>query len=291
MEDFPDEVVRLKDLTRTSLAAPASLGRVQPLVEMLESGKRGVLMGRISLSEEKRALVFLLPEIWDELFDPQSDYATRANITAYIQSVKTLAVLDEETIRVTRPGRVFHLVPFNLEFQLPALLTRTEKPLTRTEKSTDNAPVTLNITPASGRNKRELPMADSENSHEPKWRGICLPQGKYQLALTKGVVVLWRDSLEVAPRINLELASIGFNAAALEDAATHSGGRVLVPDAGIAPRPESPGVTSVLPELPSAQTRMEKTHTYRLYNTSSIFFVLLLLLSGAWLLRKKWDLD
>ena len=110
--------------------------------------------------------------------------------------------------------------------------------------------------------------------------------------LRAGTESLWHDTLQVAPKAALELARIGFDRAALDDAASRSGGRVIEPEAGAQASPQaSASVTSALPELPEAQIRMEKTSSIRLYNTLAQCLLVLALLSLSWFLRKKWDID
>ncbi len=286
-ETFPDEIVHLKDFTGMSLEAPiasGASGKLQTVVGLREAGNQGVLVGRTALSEGKRALVFLLPKIWDELFDPQADFATRTNISAYIHAVRALANLDEGAIRVSCPSRAFHMVPFDLEFQMP----ESWSPL---PNSTGSAAKALQLNVVSTASKRVLPLATTENGRKLNLHGLSLPEGKYTLVLAEGENILWKDSIDVAPRIALELANIGFDESALAEAAAQSGGRILLPETSKAPSIHSAKVTSLLPDLPSAQTRMEKTKTFRLYNSVPAFLAVFLLLSIAWLLRKKWDLD
>ncbi len=289
-EQFPDEIVHLKDLTGMSLLAPivsgasGASGKLQTMVGLREAGKQGMLVGRTALSERKRALVFLLPKIWDELFDPQADFATHINISAYIHAVRALANLDEGAIRVSCPSRAFHMVPFDLEFLMPESWSPVPN-------STGSAAKALQLNVVSTASKRAFPMATNENGRKLNLHGLSLPEGKYSLVLAEGENILWKDSIDVAPRIALELANIGFDESALAEAAAQSGGRILLPETSKAPSIHSAKVTSLLPDLPSAQTRMEKTKTFRLYNSVPAFLAVFLLLSIAWLLRKKWDLD
>jgi hypothetical protein len=94
---------------------------------------------------------------------------------------------------------------------------------------------------------------------------------------------LGRDSLEAVPQEALELARLGFDSDALSDLAARSGGAVL--------RPAGAEVTSLLPQLPAAQIRMDRTVSIRLYNTLPLCLAVLALLALSWALRKKWDLD
>lgn len=283
-EDFPDAIVHLKDLTGRSLVAPIASGQLQAVVGLREAGKQGVLIGRTSLSNGKRALVFPLPKIWEEIFNPQVDFAIRANISAYIHAVRALANLDEGIIRAVCPSRAFHMVPFDLEFQMPESWPSVSI-------SVEDAIRTLKLNVVTTTSRRALPLTTTGNSRNLNWRGLSLPEGQYSLELTNGETVLWKDSIDVASRIALELAHIGFDESALAEAAAQSGGRILLPESSKAPSSNSAKVTSLLPDLPSAQTRMEKTKTVRLYNTVPLFIAVFLLLSIAWLLRKKWDLD
>lgn len=268
-EAFPDEAVRLKSLASEPMEAPEASGSAW--VELLEGGRRGMLMGRIALGQGKRAFFFSLPAIWDPLFDPQSDFATRENIAGYVKAAQILAGLEDGAVRVSRPARVYHMVPFDVEIRVP------EKP--ETGKGAVG-PLVFSITGGAGFS-REWPQPGMI-------KGVALARGRYQLRLQAGTETLWRDSLEVAPKAALELARIGFDRGSLEDAAMRSGGKIVEPAGRLS---DSGAVTSMLPNLPAAQIRMEKTADFRLYNTLAQCIFVLVLLSLSWFLRKKWDLD
>ncbi len=274
-EAFPDEVVRLKGLTEASLKMPELVGTATSLVEVAEGGRRGILMGRITLSGGKSAFVFLLPRIWNSLFDPQSDFTVRANIAAYIRTAKSLAGFDEGALRVSRPSRIYAQVPFDMDFHVPG----------------PGVPGSLVLSITGTGNDRKLPSVAQDNFGELKWHGLLLPEGKYRMALDRGEETLWSDTLEVASKAALELARIGFDDVALEESARRSGGRLLVSDSHPHGRKDSTEVLSMLPKLPAAQIRMDKTQAYRLYNTLFLFLAVLVCLSISWYLRKKWDLD
>lgn len=274
---FPDEVVRVKGLSQSPLEAPEAGAGASRLVDVAEGGKRAMLMGRIALAPGRRALFFVLPGIWSQLFDPQADFATRGNISAYVRAAEALADQEDGSIQVTRPLRVYHDVPFAMEIRLPEPEHAEGGANARKEARGD---LRLNI--AGSGSTRNLPPDARENPDGPAWKSISLPQGAYRLALLRNAVTVWTDSLIVAPGAALELARIGFDLPGLEEAASRSGGRVLRPD---------PKVTYTLPNLPNAQIRMEKTQSFRLYNTLPLFIIALLLLSCSWLLRKKWDID
>lgn len=278
--EFPDEIVRLKSLTAESLDAPEPSGPA--LVETLEGGKRGMLMGRIPLGKGKRAFFFCLPAIWGALFDPQADFAARENIAGYVKAAQMLGDRDDGAIRVSRPGRAFAGVPFDVDIQLPG---------TAQGGGPDSGGRGGEVT-ATGPGAPVFSISGG-NGYAREWpdlyvKNVTLARGMYRLQLKAGKDVLWRDSMTVAPKAALELARIGFDKPSLEDAASRSGGRVLSPQAGTG---EAAGVSSMLPSLPDAQIRMEKTTAIRLYNTLAQCLLILILLSLSWLLRKKWDMD
>ncbi|MDB5102811.1 MAG: hypothetical protein JWP91_500 [Fibrobacteres bacterium] len=276
-EAFPDEVVRLKSLADASLDAPEWGG--ETLVEIREGAKRGMLMGRIPLGTGKRAFFFCLPAVWGPLFDPQGDFATRENIAAYVRAAQRLAAVEEGAVSASRPARAYHLVPFDVGIRLP------EKREAEAGKS-HAGPLVFSI--SGGGFSREWPRPEGNGAGEFLVKGIAVPKGDYRMELRAGTQILWSDSLPVAPKAALELARIGFDRAILGDAASRSGGRVLEPELeGHAPG----GVTSMLPTLPGAQIRMEKTSAIHLYNTLAQCLFILALLSLSWFLRKKWDID
>ncbi|HKP97466.1 MAG TPA: hypothetical protein VJ385_17105 [Fibrobacteria bacterium] len=271
-EAFPDEVVRLGNLTAEPLDAPEAPGLAW--VEALEGGKRGMLMGRIPLGPGKRAFFFALPATWGALFDPQGDFATRENVAAYVRAAQISAGREDGAVRISRPARAYHLVPFDVEVRAP------EKTGTGKEPA---GPLAFSVSGDAGFS-RQWPV-------DGPVKGVALPRGKYLLELKAGPQRLWSDSLEVAPKAALELARIGFDRGALEDAASRSGGAVLVPPERGGGASDSAWVTFVLPDLPAAQIRVEKTASIRLYNTLAQCLLVLLLLSLSWFLRKKWDMD
>ena len=265
---FPDEVVRLKALTASPLLAPPSPA-AGAWVEIREGGKHGLLLGRIDLGEGKRALFFCLPAIWGSLFDPQSDFAVRENISAYAAAVLTLADLDDGAARVRLPSRAVAGVAFDAEIALPEALAAS-------------AGSVFGLAGPGFARDWSRPAAAAGD-----WtiKEIRLPRGNYRAWLRRGADTLWRDSLSAAPWEALELAHLGFDEAALADLAARSGGSLLRPGADPAQ------VTSMLPTLPAAQIRMERTNAIRLYNTLVECLLIAFLLSLSWYLRKKWDLD
>ncbi len=300
-EAFPDEIVRLKSLAEAPVEAPETADGI--LVEAREGGKRGMLMGRIRMGEGKRAFFFCLPAIWAPLFDPQGDFATRENIAAYVKAAWKLAAVEDGTARISRPGRAYHRVPFDVEISVPEKREGARAaagPLSFVAVSTA---VAGGSDAASRGFTQSWPVPESAGgagAAEFRIKGVTLPRGSYRLELRAGSETILRDSLSVAPKAALELARIGFDRAALEDAASRSGGRVLEPStssgtssAGAPPTADAKPakVTSVLPDLPGAQIRMEKTSSIRLYNTLVQCVLIMVLLSLSWLLRKKWDFD
>jgi hypothetical protein len=288
-EAFPDEAVRLKSLADSPLELPEAGD--DALVEVREGGKRGMLMGRIALGEGKRALFLALPAVWGPLFDPQGDFATRENIAAYVKAAYRLAELEDGTARVSLPDRAWHRVPFDADVRLPDRAAAASK---------GGGPAALSAEAIDGSSFSQTWTAPAPGGGDGsgfRVRGISLPRGKYRLELRAGGEALWRDSLMVLPKAALELARIGFDRAALEDAASRSGGRV-VGDAGPAASGAAEvasglpsGPLSGLPALPGAQIRMERTTAIRLYNTLAQCLLILAFLSLSWFLRKKWDID
>lgn len=286
-EAFPDEAVRLKSLADAALELPDAGDGAR--VEVREAGRRGMLMGRIPLGDGRQAFFFGLPAIWGPLFDPQGDFATRENIADYLKAAYVLASEQSGAVRVSMPDRAYHEVPFDMDVRIPSSrMAGTAASPTGAEP----VPTVLAVTGPGFDTAWTLPVPHGQEALESRIKGVSLPRGDFRMELRAGPQTLWRDSLKVAPRAALELARIGFDKAVLDDAASRSGGRVLEPDveAASAPSPASE-VTSVLPELPGAQIRMEKTSSIRLYNTLAQCLMVLLLLSSSWYLRKKWDFD
>jgi hypothetical protein len=264
-EFFPDGVARLQALTGAPVTVPTAGPPWRAVATLSEGAKKGLLMGRYPLPKGKSAFFFSLPSIWKEMFDPQSDFAARENVTAYLKAAVTLAGREEGVIRVSRPARPCHLVPFDMDFSgvAPGASANDEVKLL-----VGGAPKTL---------KRS-------GADEHRAEGLSLPAGHYALELRRGGEKLWADSLDVSPKAALELARIGFDPAYLGGLAAQSGGAVIAAS-------DSASVTSTLPNLPAAQARVEKTQAFRLYNTHALFLLLLALLSLSWVLRKRWDLD
>lgn len=265
-EAFPDEVVRLKSLSADPLRAPAAPAR-GAWVEILEGGKRGMLMGRIELGRGKRALFFCLPAIWKNVFDPQGDFAARENIAAYVRAAHALAGQVENAGRVSLPRRLIAGLPFDVDIEMP-------------ESAAGAAAFGV-----AGAGFAKEWIRSPANGNDAQWtaKEIALPAGRYRAWQRSGTDTLWRDSLAVAPREALELARLGFDAGSLADLASRSGGAVL--------RPAGSEVTSQLPTLPAAQIRMDRTVATRLYNTLPLCLFVLAVLALSWTLRKKWDLD
>jgi hypothetical protein len=267
-DPFPDEVVRLKGLTPDAVELPEASGSAW--VEAIEGRNRGMLMGRLDLGRDKHAFYFALPAIWAPLFDPQGDFTLRGNVESYVKAAQVLAGLEDGTVRVSRPARAYDGVPFEFGARLPEGPGGAKR---------DSGVVVLSVTGGEGY-AREW----RQTGRELLVKDMALPAGRYRLELKADGKGLWSGSLDVSPKATLELARIGFDRAALEDAASRSGGSVLRPAAG-------EDVASMLPNLPAAQIRVEKTASIRLYNTFAQCFLILALLALSWLLRKKWDLD
>jgi hypothetical protein len=270
---FPSEVARLKSLSPEGMELPEASGRAW--VEVAEGGKRGMLLGRIDLGRGKRAGYFALPAIWSTLFDSQGDYATRENIAAYVKAAYSLAEVEDGAVKVTYPLRVWQGVPFDLDVHVPGNLAKA-------------GPAVFSLSGAGGFFREWSQDGGAvEGVLEIRIKAVTLARGFYRMRLRVGADTLWRDSLEAMPKAALELGRIGFDVAALEDAAARSGGTLL----SLSPRTAAPEVTAMLPRLPAAQIRMEKTASTHLYNTPLQCALVLLLLTLSWLLRKKWDLD
>jgi hypothetical protein len=269
-------VVRLKSLSPLPVRAPAATREAR--VEIREGAKRGMLMGRILLGAGKgagkRAFFFCLPAIWGNLFDPQGDFSARENIGAYVRSAYALAGIEESAARVSLPRRAIAGLPFDAEIELPEGGGRP------VGDSAGEAAFG-----AAGPGPAKEWARPSAAAGAPAWtaKAIALAAGRYRLWVRAGADTLWRDSLEVFPPEALELSRLGFDAASLADLAARSGGAML--------RPSGSEVTSVLPSLPAAQIRMDRTVATRLYNTLPIALFVLVLLASSWALRKKWDFD
>ncbi|MBW8888994.1 MAG: hypothetical protein JF616_14670 [Fibrobacteres bacterium] len=269
---FPDEVVRLKSLSPDPLRAPAAPARGTS-IEIKEGTKRAMLMGRIPMGQGKRAFFFCLPAIWGNLFDPQGDFSTRENIGAYVRAAYALAGQEESAARVSLPRRAIAGIPFDAEIDLPE----------GASGESDQAAACAFGAAGPGLSKEWLRPAAAGNASDWTAKAIVLPAGRFRLWVRIGADTLWRDSLAASPQEALELARLGFDAGSLADLAARSGGALL--------RPSGSEVTSLLPTLPDAQLRMDRTVAIRLYNTLPIALLVLILLSASWALRKKWDFD
>jgi hypothetical protein len=268
---FPDEVVRLKSLSPDPMRAPPAPARGTS-VEIREGTQRAMLMGRIPLGRGKRAFFFCLPAIWGNLFDPQGDFSTRENIGSYVRAAYALAAQEESAARVSLPRRAIAGIPFDAEIDLP-------------EGAGEAAQGAICAFGAAGSAFSKEWVRPSAAGNVSDWtaKAIVLPAGRYRLWVRAGADTLWRDSLVALPQEALEMARLGFDAGSLADLAARSGGALL--------RPSGSEVTSLLPSLPDAQLRMDRTVAIRLYNTLPIALLVLVLLSASWALRKKWDFD
>jgi len=269
---FPDEVVRLKSLSSDPIRAPEAPAR-GTWVEIREGAKRAMLMGRIPWGQGKRAFFFCLPAIWGNLFDPQGDFSTRENIGAYVRSAYAMAGQEVSAARVSLPHRAIAGIPFDAEIDSPEAAAG--------EAGLGAAAVFGVAGP--GLSKEWVKPASAGSAADWTAKAIALPAGRYRLWVRAGADTLWRDSLQAYPQEALELARLGFDAGSLADLAARSGGALL--------RPSGSEVTSLLPTLPDAQMRMDRTVAIRLYNTLPIALLVLILLSTSWALRKKWDFD
>ena len=285
-EFFPDEVVRLKSLSDDPMFLPAAGAPWKEVAGVGEAGKRGLLMARFPLGPGKQAFFFVLPPIWTQLFDPQGDFAVRENIAGYIRAIAGLADRESSQLQVSRPQRVYHQVPFAMEFRLPA---------DRGAGAAGAAPATspeLRIAgPGFSREFALSPPGPGGSGERGEYRleVPALEAGAYRLELRFRGEAVWSDSLRVEPREALELARIGFDRASLEQLASLSGGRVLESLAGEAG--DTAQVAAWLPKASSAQIRTELTRDFPLYNTRWLFLAVFALLAAAWTLRKKWDFD
>lgn len=188
---FPDEIVKLKDMSPTAISAMNYDSSSQSLVSIKEGQSRGIVMGKFSLGSGKQFLWFSLPGIWNEIFSAQVDYPTHRRIMGFVNSVCDLAEFSLNKKAVTTP----------------------------------------------------IPLVDTLSSVAKK---------------------------------RMELSRIGFNDRQLSEWAKKTGGQV---------------VTSVLPALSNEEAKEDRIYPYRFYNSVPLFLLILVLLSSAWALRKKWDLD
>lgn len=262
---FPDDVVRLKSLSPDPIRAPASPSG-GAWVEIKDGAQRGMLMGRVDLGQGKRAFFFCLPAVWGAWFDPQGDFSARGNLVAYVRAAYALAGLEEGAARVSLPRRVVAGIPFAADIGLP-----------------DGAREAAFGLAGSGFAREWARPAALAGGQAWTARDLAVPAGRYRAWARAGADTLWRDSLTAVPREALELARLGFARAPLADLAARSGGAVL--------RPAGPDVTSLLPQLPAAQIRMDRADSLRFYNTLPVCLLILALLGLAWFLRKKWDFD
>jgi hypothetical protein len=262
-EAFPDEVARLGDLTRASLRVPPAPERGLA-AEVREGGFRGMLMGRIGIGGDKRALFLCLPAIWGDLFDPQGDFAMRENIGAYVRAAHVLADRDDGAARAVLPKRAFAGKSFDVPIDMPDGAGEAAFGLAGREFA------------------REWPRPSGARAG---WtvKDIGAPPGRYRAWIRAGADTVWRGALEAAPAEALEMARLGFDEEALADLARASGGSVL--------RPARGEVASVLPQVAAAQTRTVSEVPLRLYNTLPMCLAILALLAASWVLRKKWNLD
>ncbi len=289
-EQFPDEILSLKAVSPKGVKAPALNQGLTALVEVSEGDHRGLLVGKLSLGGGKGALFLILPDIWNFFFDPQADFGPRSNITAYIKFARNLADRQDNTIRISKPNRAYESVPFDIAYHLPDSLSIGHRAANRDDSTLKLWIAGSNGTRTGSKGTRILPLVQAGHEEDPVWKSIILDPGQYEITLQKGSQKLRSDSLEVAPKIVLELAKIGFDETTLNELASRSGGR-LISQAKYTVALDTNAVSSVLPSLPAAETRVEKTKSIRLFNTIPLFFFILLPLALAWLMRKKWDFD
>lgn len=271
---FPDGVVRLKSIGSRSLEAPASEGPWREAAVLTEGGRRGLLMGWFPLGPGKEAFFLSLPPLWTLLFDPQADFATRANLGQILRAASLLADREEGAVKAAFPRRAFAGIPFDLEFTVPTPLG-----------GGDSGALELVIGAAGGAPADARPLS-GPGPETHRLEALSLPPGRFTLSLMRGGERIWRDSLEVAAKSSLELARIGFDRAALLDLAGQSGGHLIAPGSV-----EPSQVIPLLPALPGAQIKVERTQSTRLYNTRWQFLLAVILLTASWLLRKRWDYD
>jgi hypothetical protein len=214
-----------------------------------------------------------LPAIWRNLFDPQGDFSTRENIGAYVRAAYAMAGKEESAARVSLPHRAIAGIPFDAEIDLPEAASG---------EAAHGAAASFGAA-GPGYSREWVRPAAAGGAMAWTAKAIVLPAGRYRLWVRAGADTLWRDSLEASPQEALELARLGFDAGGLAELASRSGGALL--------RPSGSEVTSLLPSLPDAQMRMDRTAAVRLYNTLPIALLVLILLSASWALRKKWDFD
>lgn len=270
---FPDAVVRLRSVAARSLQVPAAEAPWREAAVLLEGGRRGLLMGWFPLGPGKDGFFLALPPLWELLFDPQADFATRENLELVLRAASLLAERQEGAVKAVRPRRAYAGIPFDLEFTVPPA---GGKPAG-----------SLEVAALLGGRRAESWTAAGPGPEVFRLEGRTLPAGAWELELLRAGERLWRDSLQVAPKASLELSRIGFDRAALQDLASQSGGRVIAPD----PAGRETGVSSLLPDLAGAQVKAERVRTVRLYNTRWLFLLAVALLTASWLLRKRWDLD
>lgn len=271
---FPDGVVRLKSIGSRSLEAPASEGPWREAAVLTEGGRRGLLMGWFPLGPGKEGFFLALPPLWTLLFDPQADFATRENLGQILRAASLLAEREVGTVKAVIPRRAFAGMPFDLEFSVPDPAGRK-----------DAGALELVVAGAEGAPAAKRPLT-GPGPESYQLEALSLPVGRFTLSLMRGGERIWRDSMEVASKPSLELARIGFDRVALLDLAGQSGGHVIEPDSA-----DPTWVTSLLPSLPGAQIKAERTQTTRLHNTRWQFLLAVMLLTASWLLRKKWDFD
>lgn len=270
---FPPGVVRLGSISAHGLEAPAAEAPWREAAVLLERGRRGVLMAWFPLAPGKEGLFLALPSLWSLLFDPQADFAVRENLEGLLAAAVALADREEGTVKAVVPARVHAGLPFDLEYAVPASL----------EGPGSAGVLEVKALPLRAGRRETWPLA-GPGPETFRLENRILPAGDWVLELARGGNILRRDSLVSAPKSALEMARLGFDRAALEDLAAQSGGRVLAADSAGA-------VTSLLPQLPDAQVKAERTRSTRLHNTRWIFLLCVGLLAVAWFLRKRWDLD
>lgn len=269
---FPAGVVRLKAVSAGPLALPALEAPWREAVAVSEGGRKGLLMGWFPLGPGRQGLFLALPRIWELLFDPQADFATREHLAGLLAAASALAERQEGAVKAVVPERAYAGLPFDAEFTLPAPPDGASRR------------VGLRAAPVGGGEAKSWTL-EGPGPDRFRLEGLSLPEGRWILELASGPgAPLWRDSLTSASKASLELSRIGFDHAFLDDLASQSGGRTLRATAAA-------GVTALLPELPGAQVKSERTQSRRLHNTKPLFFLSLALLAASWVLRKRWDLD
>lgn len=270
---FPAGAIRLKSVSSRGLEAPAAEAPWREAATLLEGGRRGLLLGWFPLAPGKEGLFLALPSIWGLLFDPQADFAARENLEGLFAAAAALTERQEGAVKAQVPERVHAGLPFDLGYAVPA-----------PRGGEGRGPLEVRAIPLPGGGAGEAWPLSGPGPEIFRLEDRMLPAGAWALELARGGTVLRRDSLVSAPKAALELARLGYDRAALEELAAHSGGRVLAADS-------AGGVTSLLPDLPGAQVKAERTRSTRLHNTRWLFLLCVGLLAAAWLLRKRWDLD